>query len=416
MAPPVLERGGLATNSQGGYRVPMTDERRAAIPLDAFPDPVLAYAVEGRDARITATNGAFEQRFDALSSQPSASTIFERFSVVNATGDEEALTHLVRGDHVGIYLDGYGDRGPFFVRVIPSEDDTGYLVFSDLGHCPDIEDPPAVDQVSSVLSHDLRNPLDVAKAHLQAARETGDPEHFESVSHAHDRMERIIRDVLTLTREDAVVDPSEQVSVELAATDAWQAVDTDRATLDLTGPLPTTTADPDRVRRLFENLFRNSVEQSSTSSRREADDSVEQSSTSSRREADDSVEQSSTSNRPESSDVVERGSTGQRSNAPTDSVERDSAAEGPLDRGDERAPESDVTITVGTLEDGFYVADDGPGIPPEEQEVVFEPGYSTRDGGTGLGLAIVDRIVAAHDWELRLTAAERGGVRFEIRF
>jgi nitrogen-specific signal transduction histidine kinase len=332
----------------------MIDERSAAIPLDEFPDPVLAYAVEGHDARVTMVNEAFGRRFDDVASDTSVSTVFERFSAIDTSGDEDPLTHLVRGDRVGIYLD--GDRGPFFGRVIPSDEDAGYLVFSDLEECPDVADPPAVDQVSSVISHDLRNPLDVAKAHLQAARETGDPEHFESISDAHDRMERIIRDVLTLTRGGAVVDPTERVSIETAATDAWQSVDTERATLELPDSLPTTTADPDRVRRLFENLFRNCVEHGSTDSRRDGDGG-----------------------------------------------ERGSEAEG------------GVTITVGTLADGFYVADDGPGIPPEKREEVFEPGYSTRDGGTGLGLAIVERIVAAHDWEMRLTTSRRGGVRFEIQ-
>lgn len=349
----------------------MTGERGAAIPLDEFPDPVIAYAVESRGARITTANEAFEQRFGDISSETSVSTIFERFSTIDTSGAEDPLTHLVQGDRVGIYLGGYGDRGPFFVRVIPSDEDAGYLLFCDLRQCPEIGDPPAVDHVSSVISHDLRNPLDVAKAHLQAARETGDPEHFESVSNAHDRMEQIIRDVLTLTREDAVVDPSERVPIDTAAMDAWQSVDTEQATLDLPDSLPTATADPDRVRRLFENLFRN---------------------------------------------AVEHGSTGLRPNVSADSVERGSQAEEPPGQGGETAPGSDVTITVGTLEEGFYVDDDGPGIPPNQKDVVFEPGYSTRDGGTGLGLAIVERIVAAHDWEMDLTTNESGGVRFEIRF
>jgi light-regulated signal transduction histidine kinase (bacteriophytochrome) len=362
----------------------MIDERSAAIPLDEFPDPVLAYAVESRDASVTAVNEAFERRFDDVSPDATVSAVFDRFGAIDTSGDEDPLTHLVQGDRVGIYLD--GERGRFFGRVIPSDGNAGYLVLSDLGQCPDVGDPPAVDGVSSVISHDLRNPLDVAKAHLQAARETGDPEHFESISSAHDRMERIIRDVLTLTRGDAVVDPSERVSIERAATDAWQSVETDRATLERSDSLPTTAADPDRVRRLFENLFRNSVEHGSTASRSDA--------------RGNSVEHGSTDNR--------RGSAGR-------TVERGSEAEDALDRDDEVTPESSVTITVGPLEDGFYVADDGPGIPPGEREVVFEPGYSTGDGGTGLGLAIVERIVAAHDWEMDLTTAERGGVRFEIR-
>jgi len=366
----------------------MTDERRVAIPLTEFSDPVVAYAVEDHDARITTANEAFERQFDDISS---VSTIFDRFRTATTTGTEQPLTHLVRGDRVGIYLDEDGDRGPFFVRVLPSDEDSGHLVFSDLGRCPDTEHLPAVDQVSSVISHDLRNPLDVAKAHLQAARETGDPEHFESVADAHDRMEGIIRDVLTITREDSVVEPSEQVPIETAVTDAWRSVDTERAALDLSDPLPTATADPDRLRRLFENLFRNAVEHGSTSPRPQAGDG----------EAVDSVEHGSTGNRTKPGDCEEYGSESD-----------DQSSE----RGDEMAPENDVTITVGALADGFYVADDGPGIPPEERGLVFEPGYSTQDGGTGLGLAIVDRIVAAHGWEMTLTAADRGGARFEIRF
>jgi len=52
---------------------------------------------------------------------------------------------------------------------------------------------------------------------------------------------------------------------------------------------------------------------------------------------------------------------------------------------------SDVTVTVGDLDGGFSVADDGPGIPPEDRERVFDHGYSTRGRGTGFGLSIVQR-------------------------
>jgi len=47
---------------------------------------------------------------------------------------------------------------------------------------------------------------------------------------------------------------------------------------------------------------------------------------------------------------------------------------------------SDAAVRAGELDDGFYVSDDGPGIPPDERERVFEPGYSTRTEGTGFGL------------------------------
>ena len=74
-----------------------------------------------------------------------------------------------------------------------------------------------------------------------------------------------------------------------------------------------------------------------------------------------------------------------------------------------------VTITIGRLdENGFYIADDGPGIPEHERETVFESGYSGAENGTGLGLAIVEEMVEAHDWDITLTESEDGGARFEI--
>ncbi|ELZ41637.1 sensor histidine kinase [Halorubrum tebenquichense] len=342
----------------------MSDKRPAAIPLSDFHDPVLAYAIEGKDAYVTAANESFERRFNSEPSGTRLSTVVDQFNRQDTTGDRDPLTHIVRGDRVGIRLEGYGHEGPFFVRVIPSNDQSGYLVFSDLRDCPDRENSPGVDQVTSVISHDLRNPLDVAKAHLRAAEETGDPEHFESVADAHDRMERIIRDVLTLTRDGAVVSPSEEVGVETAARNAWQTIDSEQASLTVSESLPTVTADPDRLQRLFENLFRNSVEHGTTDDRAES----------------------------------------------TDQDARDS---GHSTSGDGDAP-TPVMISVQPSADGFYVADDGPGIPRAERDVVFEAGYSTRDGGTGLGLAIVERIVEAHGWELTLTDADSGGVRFAV--
>jgi PAS domain S-box-containing protein len=73
-----------------------------------------------------------------------------------------------------------------------------------------------------------------------------------------------------------------------------------------------------------------------------------------------------------------------------------------------------VTITIGELEDGFYVADDGDGIPEDERDDVFEAGYTTTDHGTGFGLSIVSDVVEAHGWEIHLTESAEGGARFEI--
>lgn len=77
---------------------------------------------------------------------------------------------------------------------------------------------------------------------------------------------------------------------------------------------------------------------------------------------------------------------------------------------------TDVTVTVGMLRDsGFYIEDDGPGIPPDSRNQVFDRGFSTGDNSTGLGLVIVRAIVQAHGWSIDVTEGTTGGARFEIR-
>ena len=76
--------------------------------------------------------------------------------------------------------------------------------------------------------------------------------------------------------------------------------------------------------------------------------------------------------------------------------------------------DDDTALRVGGLEDGFFVEDNGPGIPPNRREEVFKAGYSSEEEGTGLGLSIVKTIVDAHGWSLTLTEGRSGGARFEI--
>ena len=79
-------------------------------------------------------------------------------------------------------------------------------------------------------------------------------------------------------------------------------------------------------------------------------------------------------------------------------------------------------VRVGVLSDdegeahGFFVADDGVGIPDEKREAVIEDGYTTSEEGTGLGLSIISGIVDRHGWSLAVTESERGGARFDIEF
>jgi PAS domain S-box-containing protein len=196
-----------------------------------------------------------------------------------------------------------------------------------------------LDEFASVVAHDLRNPLSVATGFLEISRETGEMEHLDRVSSAHDRIERLIDDLLTLARGETTVTDTEQIDLETVTTEAWGYVDTAEATLTVAETVPTVAGDAGRLTQLFENLFRN---------------------------------------------AIEHGGEG-------------------------------VTVTVGRLDDGgFYVEDDGDGIPPERRDDVFEHGVTSSEGGTGFGLSIVADIAKAHGWTVSVTGGTDGGARFEF--
>ncbi|MDZ7731306.1 MAG: PAS domain S-box protein [Natrialbaceae archaeon] len=120
-----------------------------------------------------------------------------------------------------------------------------------------------LEEFASVISHDLRNPLTVAQGYLDMARNQGDEESFELIDTSLDRMERIIQDVLWLSREGRDIGETEAVDLSMAVDEAWRIVTagSEEPTL-ITDPadLGTIQADSDRLGQLLENLFRNSVE------------------------------------------------------------------------------------------------------------------------------------------------------------
>jgi len=202
-----------------------------------------------------------------------------------------------------------------------------------------------LQQFASVVSHDLRNPLNVTKASIDLARDGRPEEHLDRAADAADRMERIVEQVLTLARMGQDIGETESVLPGEVAEDAWTSIRADQATLDTT-TLDTTAgdrieADRERLRQALENLFNNAIQHGGR----------------------------------------------------------------------------DVAVRVGPLPDrpGFYVEDDGAGIPEAERDDVLEHGFSTSDDGTGLGLSIVSRIAEAHGWAIDVGASDTGGARFEFR-
>jgi len=192
-----------------------------------------------------------------------------------------------------------------------------------------------LDAFASVISHDLRNPLNVVKGWIELV--DGDEEKTERALDALDRMDTIIDETLTLARQGRSIDDLHVIDVQQLARESWDVVATDDATLTVEESFRI-ECDPERTRHVFENLFRNAVEHA-----------------------------------------------------------------GP-----------GVTVSVGPLDSGFYVADDGPGVPDEERGDVFDPGQTSAAEGIGIGLTIVREIADAHGWDVGVTESSTGGARFEF--
>ncbi len=90
--------------------------------------------------------------------------------------------------------------------------------------------------------------------------------------------------------------------------------------------------------------------------------------------------------------------------------------ENALDAVESLGPAGEVEVgCLGCGATGFFVSDNGPGVPPAERGRVFDPFYTTKEAGTGLGLAIAHRLVANHGGRLEVVDGPKGGARFEVR-
>ncbi|MEF8856837.1 MAG: HAMP domain-containing sensor histidine kinase [Haloplanus sp.] len=200
-----------------------------------------------------------------------------------------------------------------------------------------------LDEFASIVSHDLRNPLNVAQGYVELAQQTGDVSDLDHVVDAHDRIAAILADMLALARDgEGTVSPT-AVDLDAVAEEAWAMVVTGDTTLTVTADV-TLYADRGRLKTLFENPFRNSVEHGSTSNRAEPGDSVEHGS-----RGDDETRDTPSTRSPDEPLRGGRSGTGDAADAPVD-------------------------VTVGRLgnRSGFYVEDTGHGVPSGIRERVFE--------------------------------------------
>lgn len=120
-----------------------------------------------------------------------------------------------------------------------------------------------LDEFASVISHDLRSPLNVAQGRAALLAEGTASEHLDPLLNALDRMEAIVEDTLTLARQGDTIDETESIDLADLVGKCWGTVDTGDATLEIVDEM-TFQGDPDRLRHVFENLFRNAVEHGGT--------------------------------------------------------------------------------------------------------------------------------------------------------
>jgi signal transduction histidine kinase len=116
-----------------------------------------------------------------------------------------------------------------------------------------------LDSFASMVSHDLRNPLNVVQGRLQLALEDGDTAHLEPALRAAGRMNELIDGLLELARRGQGVDTLDPVAVDALVHESWSVVDTAAARLRVETDA-TIEADRSRLAQVFENLFRNAVE------------------------------------------------------------------------------------------------------------------------------------------------------------
>ncbi|MFB6255772.1 MAG: response regulator [Haloplanus sp.] len=251
------------------YRARIESQRYSTV-LEALGYPIY---VVGADGRFRYVNDAFVdlvgyERSELVGADPDLIKTDESVVEIN-----EALRTVVSGsgpdiEHVEVEIRTKSGE------TITCKDHLAALPFDDefqgcAGILRDLSDQRAreralqrendrLEELVSVVSHDLRTPLATARSAAELAEETGETTHFDSLARAHERLESMLDELLTLARTDERTTTTDAVTITAVARAAWKTVDPDRATLAVDTDR-TIMADPDQLQRLFENLFTNAV-------------------------------------------------------------------------------------------------------------------------------------------------------------
>ena len=90
-----------------------------------------------------------------------------------------------------------------------------------------------LEEFASVVSHDLRNPLNVAQGRATLLAEQVESDHLKPLVQALDRMEVIVEDTLTLARQGDTISETESVSLTDLVGKCWGTVDTEDANIEI---------------------------------------------------------------------------------------------------------------------------------------------------------------------------------------
>jgi signal transduction histidine kinase len=253
-----------------------------------------------------------------------------------------------------------------------------------------VEKLAGIGSLAAGVAHEVRNPLGALGTYVDVLRRRGtDPAVTDAMRGAIERIERTVQSLLAYARpgvSNGVTDLNDAVRTSLDFLGAQGLLKSQRVSVELAPDLPPVRGDRHLIEQVVVNLVVNACQASpggllAVGTVRDAYEPRSQ-------------------GLPRAGDAWDPGSDGVR------------AMRAPMRQGRPRRPD----VPPGTPGVLLYVADDGPGVPEEARERIFDPFYTTKDPGegTGLGLAIVARSVHESGGTVWVDRAREGGAVFKV--